>query len=197
MAIIDLEYPFETFIGGYNIPNNLCDGLLEYYEINKERARSGLVYDVDDNTPIVNEETKQSLDLAISTQDLHKPIHEYRVALLECMKAYLVKYTYADQMCKMQIRQNINIQYYDKGWGFKEWHFERVSLESSHRAFAFITYLNDVNDGGTEFFYQNFKTDAKKGNTVIFPADWTHTHRGVISQEQEKYIITGWYSYLQ
>ena len=31
-----------------------------------------------------------------------------------------------------------------------------------------------------------------KGNTVIFPAGLTHKHRGQISEEHEKYIITGW-----
>ena len=55
-----------------------------------------------------------------------------------------------------------------------------------------MTYLNDVPDGGTEFLYQNLTTKAIKGNTVIWPATWTHTHRGQISQTHEKIIITGW-----
>ena len=60
-----------------------------------------------------------------------------------------------------------------------------------------MTYLNDIkNDGGTEFFYQKTKFNAKKGLTLIWPAEWTHTHRGIISEEYEKYIITGWISYL-
>ena len=36
---------------------------------------------------------------------------------------------------------------------------------------------------------------AKTGSTLIWPATWTHTHKGVISKTQTKYIITGWYSY--
>ena len=36
------------------------------------------------------------------------------------------------------------------------------------------------------------ETEGKKGLTLIWPADWTHTHRGVISQTKEKTIITGW-----
>jgi hypothetical protein len=60
-----------------------------------------------------------------------------------------------------------------------------------------MTYLNDINDGGeTEFLYQNIKIKPKKGLTLIFPADWTFTHRGIASSTEEKFIVTGWYNYL-
>jgi hypothetical protein len=58
-----------------------------------------------------------------------------------------------------------------------------------------MTFLNDMTDeGGTEFLYQDLKVEPKKGLTLIWPSYWTHTHRGVISKTQEKYIVTGWYS---
>ena len=44
--------------------------------------------------------------------------------------------------------------------------------------------------------YQNKTFKAKKGDTLIWPSGWTHTHRGIVSQTQEKYIITGWWSFL-
>ena len=59
-----------------------------------------------------------------------------------------------------------------------------------------MTYLNDVKDGGTEFLHQNITTPAKKGLTLIWPAFWTHTHRGVISKTKEKYIVTGWINFI-
>ena len=46
-----------------------------------------------------------------------------------------------------------------------------------------------------EFYYQKIKCPAKNGLTLIWPADWTHTHRGVISKKEEKYIATGWITY--
>jgi hypothetical protein len=59
-----------------------------------------------------------------------------------------------------------------------------------------MTYLNDVTDHGeTEFYYQNLKVTPQKGKTVIWPADWTHTHRGIVSPTQDKYIVTGWFDY--
>ena len=57
-----------------------------------------------------------------------------------------------------------------------------------------MTYLNDIEDGGeTEFFYQKLKVKPQKGLTLIWPVDWTHTHRGVPSMTEEKIIATGWY----
>ena len=38
-------------------------------------------------------------------------------------------------------------------------------------------------------------TLAKKGNLILWPADFTHPHVGVVSNTQEKYISTGWFNY--
>ena len=59
-----------------------------------------------------------------------------------------------------------------------------------------MTYLNNVDNGGTEFLFQKLKIPAKKGLTLIWPSDFTHTHRGVVSKTQEKYIVTGWMNYV-
>jgi len=29
----------------------------------------------------------------------------------------------------------------------------------------------------------------------MWPSDFTHTHRGIISKTKEKYILTGWLGY--
>jgi hypothetical protein len=60
-----------------------------------------------------------------------------------------------------------------------------------------MTYLNDITDEGeTEFFHQQIKIQPRKGLTLIWPADWTYTHRGITSPTQDKYIITGWFNYV-
>ena len=60
-----------------------------------------------------------------------------------------------------------------------------------------MTYLNDCLHAGTEFFYQNKRYQCKAGDTLIWPAAWTHTHKGEISKKQKttKYILTGWWRY--
>ena len=46
-----------------------------------------------------------------------------------------------------------------------------------------------------KFKYQNITAPCKKGLTLIWPTDFTHTHSGQISETHEKYIITGWFGY--
>ena len=50
-----------------------------------------------------------------------------------------------------------------------------------------------VKNGGTHFPYQNKTLNAVKGKLVIWPSDFTHPHVGVISNDEEKYIATGWF----
>ena len=45
----------------------------------------------------------------------------------------------------------------------------------------------------THFKYQDITTPAIKGLTVIWPPDWTHTHKGQIS-DNKKIIATGWFT---
>ena len=61
------------------------------------------------------------------------------------------------------------------------------------RSGAYILYLNDVPEGGeTEFLYQRLRVSPKEGTLVIFPASYTHTHRGNPPLRGSKYIMTGW-----
>lgn len=77
--------------------------------------------------------------------------------------------------------------------GFHNFHGELADRHSQSRLLVVMTYLNDVTDGGeTEFLNQAFKVEPKVGRTVIWPAYFTHTHRGNPPYSNEKYIITGW-----
>ena len=59
----------------------------------------------------------------------------------------------------------------------------------------FIKKRNEINEK-LEFCRKNIKIKPEKGLTLIWPADWTHTHRGIASPTQEKFIITGWFNYV-
>ena len=66
-----------------------------------------------------------------------------------------------------------------------------------NRHLVFMTYLNDVNNGGeTEFLNQRIKFKPQKGLTLVWPADWTHSHRGLVSLTETKYITTGWLNFI-
>ena len=74
---------------------------------------------------------------------------------------------------------SFNIQKYEPGGHFLKVHSERTAIDTSHRVLAWMTYLNDVEDGGaTRFEHQDFESQPHKGKTLIWPGEWTHAHRG-------------------
>ncbi len=66
-----------------------------------------------------------------------------------------------------------------------------MSLHNLHRLFAFMTYLNDDFEGGHTFFsHYDLSIKPERGKTLIWPAEWTHAHRGEIDKKEFKiYII--------
>ncbi|MBB3168951.1 2OG-Fe(II) oxygenase [Simiduia aestuariiviva] len=95
---------------------------------------------------------------------------------------------------------NINLQKYRAGkGGYHHWHSEVYPhpadprQDSLHRVLVFMYYLNDVAEGGeTEFLYQARKVRPSAGSLVLFPTDFTHTHRGCVPASEDKYILTSW-----
>jgi Rps23 Pro-64 3,4-dihydroxylase Tpa1-like proline 4-hydroxylase len=74
------------------------------------------------------------------------------------------------------------------------WHSENMTRNTSERNITYVVYLNDDFEGGeTEFLYQKLKCKPEVGKLVLFPASYTHTHRGGLLLSGTKYIITGWF----
>ena len=77
--------------------------------------------------------------------------------------------------------------------GYHMWHYENSHPNFLHRMLVYTAYLNDVEKGGeTEFLHQSYRATPKQGNVVIFPASFTHLHRGNPPLSGSKYIVTGW-----
>lgn len=94
------------------------------------------------------------------------------------------------------------LQYTKPGGGFHAWHSESEAivngsdnLRMATRIFTWTLYLNDVEYGGeTEFLHYGIRLKPTKGTICIFPALFTHTHRGNPPYSGDKYIATGWIS---
>jgi len=110
----------------------------------------------------------------------------------EAVQPYYDKYS--------QLREMGGLRYYEAkmqktepGQGYHVWHCEAEDREVQQRVLAWTVYLNDNFDAGeTEFLYQQYRYKPKMGDVVIFPAAFTHTHRGNPPIGGTKYIITGW-----
>lgn len=180
----------ETFIKEFTIDDtSVCDNLIHYFQENKEYKSTGV-------TGNGFHEYKKSTDLSVFNHSNDIRIKNYFFILSQFVKEYIVFYN-----LKVNIRtqEGLVIQHYKPNEGFLQWHFERMNNQPlyGHRALVFMTYLNNLKDGGgTEFMYQKKKFKAKKGLTLIWPTDFTHTHRGIVSKTEEKYIATGWFHFI-
>jgi len=90
---------------------------------------------------------------------------------------------------------SVKIQKTDPGAGYHVWHAEQGSDADASRCLVYSAYLNDIDDAGeTEFLYQKLRVAPKENTMIIWPASFTHTHRGnVVHGNKSKYIITGWF----
>jgi len=187
-----IEYPLnkKSFIQGWYIPKYICDEIIDYMNQNYKLYQEGFSVDG------INKKVKESKDIFINTKNSTKTFYNYRVYLKKCLDEYIKEYN--NIKVNFEVIEDYNLQSYPVGGGFKQWHCENNFDKSTYkRVLVFMTYLNDVEDGGeTEFFYQKIKVKPRKGLTLIWPSGWTHTHRGVPSMSEEKYVLTGWYQFV-
>ena len=182
---------YGSFIGGWYIPEKICDDLIELYQTSQHLWEKGTVGVAKKR---IDEKYKKNTEMYIHPNDFTM-ISTYLPHLHECLEEYKKKYPYSDRVNTYSISTSIKIQRYKPGEGFYEWHMENSGWGGRTRHLVFMTYLNTLDNAGTEFYHQKITTPCQKGLTLIWPAHWTHTHRGVINYNSDKYIITGWYEF--
>ena len=184
-----------NFIGSWVMETSICDQIIAYYEKNKEKEVQGST-----GHGNINLETKNRRDISITPKELNlkgnEIFNKYFEILFEFHQDYNKQWPFlASIASKLEIGR-FNIGKYIKGQHFQKIHTERSGLGSLHRLLAFMTYLNDVEDGGSTYFsHYNLDIKPKKGLTIIWPAEWTHAHKGNKIYSGSKYIITGWLTF--
>tara|TARA_B100001778_G_scaffold45178_1_gene32861 strand:+ start:1641 stop:2240 length:600 start_codon:yes stop_codon:yes gene_type:complete len=186
----------ENFILTENIDEFVCKKLIEVFERNPKHQYSGKVIDGENEKPdYVDSDVKKSIDM--NMVDVHHPvIDDYFRELQKVLTKYKEKYPEVD-ILPYFAPTHFKMQKYDLEGHFNSWHFERHGSYSRNRCLVYMTYLNTVDKGGETYFkYQDIKMKPEIGKTVIWPSDWTHTHKGVSPESGYKYIATGWYTHI-
>ncbi len=187
----------QHFIEAYNevVSPSDCQKIIEYFESQEDRHHKGC-YAVDGN-PIVNPSVKDSTDILMNLTVDNDCSNILVPVINQCTELYREKYRSVDIISSWSADPQYNIQRYFPNQGYHATHCEDSSPDTN-RVMGWSLYLNTITDGGSTVFpeYQ-VKIDAEAGKFVIFPAYWTHTHHGIPSPTQTKYIITGWYTYLE
>ena len=190
-----------NFIGTFD--NYFDDELLNRYVKHFDQMTNlGLSYGRDD-TPSI--EIKDSAINLMSTNFWGTAKDELDVTYLsgpfmdvffgKVYPQYIKKFDYISKLERHTIYE-LKIQKTSPGEGYHTWHSETGGPQNRNRLLAFTLYLNDVEDGGeTEFLYQSLRVKPKKNRLIIWPAAFTHVHRGNPPLSGDKYIITGWVEY--
>jgi hypothetical protein len=115
-------------------------------------------------------------------------------ALDKCIAFYAEEFWIVKQLKATSL--HIKLQKTPPRGGYHVWHCEQADLANTKRVLAWTIYLNDIPDGEgeTEFLWQGVRVKPKAGTVCIFPAAFTHTHRGNPVYSCDKYIATGWYT---
>ena len=186
---------FENFVG---IMDNVfspeyCETLIKRFEQVKEQGFTYNRLESDDN-PTLRKDDDSLLPSDSTNMDIfvdHQ--REFSEKFWGVVyKEYSQKYSVLDTFAAHTIFFN-KIQKTSVGGGYHIWHTEAMTRESANRVLTYIVYLNDVEEGGeTELLYLQKRIKPKAGTVIVFPAGFTHTHRGNPPLSGEKYIMTGW-----
>ena len=108
-----------SFIGAWYLPDlKVCDEIIAFFNEVEGKEPGQIGHDRE-----VNTEIKDSLDYIVEPQEFSHPvIRKYLINLFEVTKKYMEKFEAARIVNPWGLTENINIQYYKPGAGYKHWH---------------------------------------------------------------------------
>ena len=182
----------DDFIGTFDeiIPDELCDKYIDYFDNWTQNYNIRNTFKISDTA--LDTITGGFINESMRLEYVNGPF--VNAFFRKVWPLYCDRYNELHHSGKSIL--DIKIQKTIPGEGYHVWHTENSSLESRNRCCAFMVYLNDVEEGGeTEFLYQKRRIKPEKGKLILWPAYYTHVHRGNPPLSGEKYVITGWVEY--
>ena len=189
---------FSDFIGVWDnfMPENVCNKYFDWYNSLKEQAVI-IQPEIDEtlgdgrfqfeNGNLCRDD-KQIL-INQNSHDLQRCTIQY---LRACTDQYI--FTFRQLQSQPMMSSIIKFQHTPEGGGYHTWHYEAMGLSHSPRVLTWMIYLNEGFEGGeTEFLDQKRRVKPTTGTVMIWPAGYTHTHKGNLVLSGDKYILTGWY----
>lgn len=118
--------------------------------------------------------------------------------LQHCYEDYSSKYSVIKSNGYVRAT-DMKLQRTDSGGGYHVWHGEQGGGVHANRVIVYMLYLNSLpkeSNGETEFLYQQRRINPEENTMVLWPASYTHAHRGnPVYGDASKYIVTGWFCY--
>ena len=169
------------------VSQNECNRLITLYENSPNKFSKHKYMDP--------KEYKQYTGVSLNVRPVN---YEWGKVLQACLEIYKKQHVYlAKKDALWRLEQYCNIQKYEPGQAFANEHCEQ-GLHEPYRVLGWMVYLNTIKEGGgTCWPQQNLTAKAIAGDLYIWTAAWTHSHYGIKTSKEIKYILTGWYAYGQ
>ena len=189
----NFTHSFEGFIGIFDnvLPDNYITDIIKYFE---ELDKTGFIQATKDFIPA------HERDMGEVEFIEHHIIHKVHGPFLQDFFKMVWEDVWPIYTTKFSILKNarmeadgLKMKSIKPGGGFHDWHYES-GKDQPARKVVIQMYLNDIDEAGeTEFLYQNKRFAPKKNRLLVWPADWSHTHRGNPPiGSTTKYILTTW-----
>ncbi len=189
----NFTHSIEGFIGIFDnvLPDNYITDIIKYFE---ELDNTGFIQATKDYIPAHERDMGEVQFIeqhmihrvhGIFLQDFFKMVWE------DIWPIYTNKFSILKN-ARMEA-DGLKMKRIKPGGGFHDWHYES-GKDQPARKVVIQMYLNDIDEAGeTEFLYQNKRFAPKKNRVLVWPADWSHTHRGNPPiGKTTKYILTTW-----
>jgi hypothetical protein len=190
--MIDIKITHNQFIGIYDsfLSKEDCKNIIELFE----KDLKSKIDQCGDSQFFKDKMERYDYQKFYNLDDTHNLIvSKVNEVLDKCIALYAEEFWTVKQLRATSL--DVKLQKTPPRGGYHVWHCEQ-DHKHGNRVLAWTIYLNDIPDGEgeTEFLWQGLRVKPKAGTVSIFPAFFTHTHRGNPVYSCDKYIATGWYT---
>jgi hypothetical protein len=197
-----MKVEHKNFIARYTdvYPDGYCQHLInEFNRLAKSGAGSNRKVSENASAHVKND-YQISLNIGVHYAEPFKEkdtVNMFFDGLQECYEDYTNLFSV---LKTEKIRGTVmKMQRTDSGGGYHVWHGEQGSGKHSERVLVYMLYLNTLEPesaGETEFLYQQTRIQPVENTMILWPAAYTHAHRGnTVFGNTSKYIVTGWFYY--
>ena len=183
---------FDQFIGKYPnaIPLELCSNFAKWFDsISKQGMTMSALQELTMTAMHRNDESvalPQQLPEHCFPRDMVEPFWH---CLQHCMNVYFTEYDIERALTSYSFKAH-RVQ--PKG-GYHDWHHEH-DFHQPYRVLAWMAIIEAPVEGAeTEFLWQTLRIPPEGGQVTIWPAGFTHKHRGLPPLRGHKTYLTGWF----
>jgi hypothetical protein len=189
-----MEAEFNSFIGRFpdTIDANLNAKFVEWFNsIHDQGITASSMKDTGYNLPHSKRKDEciqipSGLPLQCFPPDICEPLWQ---SILPKYTAYSEEYALDQSLTSNSFKMHRTRE----GGGYHVWHHEH-HITSPYRVLVWMLLLEIPEEGGeTEFLLQSLRIPPVANQLLIWPAAFTHKHRGNPPLKGQKTYITGWF----